>query len=462
MSIKAIIFDLDGVLVETKKIHFDALNKAIEKHDKNYIIKYSDHLTRFDGLSTKRKLELLNNDGLSKSLIEKINNEKKNITEKMLSQKLNFNSDIFDLFKYFKISGFKLGIATNAIRKTLETAINILGIGDFLDFTISNEEVKYSKPHSEIYLKSFLHLGLNPKQVIIIEDSKLGREAAYNSGAYCLEIENFKIDLTIDNIIKKISNIEKNKKMQKWKSDKLNILIPMAGHGSRFKEKGYVFPKPLIAIKNKPMIQVAIENLAIEANYNFIILKEHHEKYNIKNVLSLCAENCNIIELDHVTEGAACTSLLSEKFIDNDNPLLIANSDQYIEWDSSETMYSFISSDIDGAILTFQSTHPKWSYAKLDENNFVIEVAEKKPISTNATAGLYYWKKGSDYVKYAKQMINKNIRVNNEFYICPVYNEAILDKKKIIIKEIKEMWGLGTPEDLEEFMNSKLNSIKNI
>ena len=125
-------------------------------------------------------------------------------------------------------------------------------------------------------------------------------------------------------------------------------------------------------------------------------------------------------------------------------------------------MYSFISSDIDGAILTFQSTHPKWSYAKLDENNFVIEVAEKKPISTNATAGLYYWKKGSDYVKYAKQMINKNIRVNNEFYICPVYNEAILDNKKIIIKESKEMWGLGTPEDLEEFMNSKLNSLKHI
>ncbi len=462
MKIKAIIFDLDGVLIETKNIHFDALNKAIEKYDKNYVIKYSDHLTRFDGLSTKNKLQLLASDGLGNNFLQKINNEKKNITEKMLRQKLKFNVDIYELFKYFKNLGFKLGIATNAIRKTLDTATNILDIREFLDFTISNEEVRNAKPHSEIYLKSFLHLGLNPKQVVIIEDSKLGRDAAYNSGGYCLEIENFKEDLTIDNILKKISNIEKKEKMQKWKSDKLNILIPMAGHGSRFKEKGYVFPKPLIAIKNKPMIQLAIENLAIEANYNFIILKEHHDKYNIKNVLSLCAENCNIIELDHVTEGAACTSLLSEKFIDNDNPLLIANSDQYIEWDSSETMYSFISSDIDGAILTFQSTHPKWSYAKLDENNFVVEVAEKKPISTNATAGLYYWKKGSDYVKYAKQMIDKNIRVNNEFYICPVYNEAILDKKKIIIKEIKEMWGLGTPEDLEEFMNSKVNSLKHI
>lgn len=139
--------------------------------------------------------------------------------------------------------------------------------------------------------------------------------------------------------------INQDKSTYKWKSDKLNILIPMAGHGSRFKEKGYVFPKPLISIKNQPMIQTVVQNIAIEANFHFIILKEHNEKYNIKNVLKLCTEKSNIIELDHVTEGAACTSLLAEKFIDNDSPLLIANSDQYIKWDSSETMYSITSSN---------------------------------------------------------------------------------------------------------------------
>ena len=146
------------------------------------------------------------------------------------------------------------------------------------------------------------------------------------------------------------------------------------------------------------MIQTVVENIAIEANFHFIILKEHNQKYNIKNVLKLCSENCNIIELDHVTEGAACTSLLAEKFLDNDKPLLIANSDQFIKWDSSETMYSITSSDVDSAILTFKSTHPKWSYAKVDNNNRVIEVAEKNPISDNATVGIYYRNKGSDYV----------------------------------------------------------------
>jgi dTDP-glucose pyrophosphorylase len=114
-----------------------------------------------------------------------------------------------------------------------------------------------------------------------------------------------------------------------------------------------------------------------------------------------------------------------------------------------------IADDVDGGILTFESTHPKWSFAKTDENGFVTEVAEKKPISNLATCGIYYWKKGSDYVKFAEQMIKKNIRVNNEFYVCPVFNEAIADSKKIKTFSVKRMWGIGTPEDLNTFLMNK-------
>ena len=202
------------------------------------------------------------------------------------------------------------------------------------------------------------------------------------------------------------------------------------------------------------MIQLVIENLNIDANYIFIVQKEHVEKYNIKQMLEILKPGCAVIELDEVTEGAAVTTLLAKEFIDNDSPLLLANSDQYIEWDSSEVMYNFLNSDIDGGILTFDSTHPKWSYAKVDESNFVTEVAEKNPISNNATV-VYIFKKGSDYVKYAEEMIQKDIRVNGEFYVCPVFNEAINDAKKIKIKNIDEMWGIGTPEDLDNFLNLK-------
>jgi dTDP-glucose pyrophosphorylase len=158
------------------------------------------------------------------------------------------------------------------------------------------------------------------------------------------------------------------------------------------------------------------------------------------------------VYVDSVTEGAACTTLLAKEFIDNDMHLLIANSDQFVEWDSTRFYYQLTDQNADAGIATFKSTHPKWSYAKLGNDGFVTEVAEKNPISENATVGIYYWNKGSDYVRYAEQMILKNIRTANEFYVCPVFNEAILDNKKISIWSIDKMWGLGTPEDLKYYL----------
>jgi dTDP-glucose pyrophosphorylase len=147
--------------------------------------------------------------------------------------------------------------------------------------------------------------------------------------------------------------------------------------------------------------------------------------------------------------------LLAKEFIDNDNPILMANSDQYIEWDAFEFMKNNINNNFDGSILTFEATHPKWSFVKIDNEGFVTEVAEKKPISNIATVGIYWWLKGSDFVKYAEKMIEKDIRVNNEFYICPVFNEAIAEDKKIGIFNVDEMWGIGTPEDLNYFLSTK-------
>lgn len=234
----------------------------------------------------------------------------------------------------------------------------------------------------------------------------------------------------------------------------MNIIIPAAGAGSRFKNAGYTFPKPLIDVKGKPMIQIVVENLNIEGNYTYIVQKEHHEKYNLKYLLNMITPNCNIIVIDGITEGAACTTLLAKEYIDNDQPLMIANSDQYIYWNSVEFMYTMVAGNNDGGILTFKSTHPKWSYAKLDNELNICEVAEKKVISDIATVGVYYWTEGANYIKYAEQMINKNIRVNNEFYVAPVFNEAIDDGKKFKIYNVDKMWGLGTPEDLNYFLEN--------
>ena len=453
-KIKGLIFDLDGVLVNTKKIHYDALNLALKKF-KIKEISFKDHLNIFDGLPTSKKLEILNNKNiLDKKYNKFIIDIKQKNTLKLLSKDIKYNEKIYRTFS--KLSkDFKISLATNAVQKTLDLCLRKLKIKKFISFCFSNEDVKNNKPHPEVYLKCLVKMGLKPSETIIFEDSHHGVMAAQDSGCLLYTVKNIS-DINYSNIIKSIKNNNSNKmkknKSNFWSDPNLNILIPMAGAGSRFKEAGYIFPKPLIEINNKPMIQCVIDSLNLEGNFIFIVQKEHQDKYNINSVLKILKPNCKIIELDEITEGAACTTLLAKKYIDNNNPLIIANSDQYIEWDSIKSMYNFNSKKIDGSILTFNAIHPKWSYAKTDKNNFVTEVAEKKVISKNATVGVYFWKKGNDYVKYAEQMIKKNIRVNNEFYVCPVFNEAISDKKKIIIDPVHKMHGLGTPQDLNDFL----------
>jgi len=300
-----------------------------------------------------------------------------------------------------------------------------------------------------------LMAGVSPKETLIVEDSHHGRQAALESGANLCAVRDCQ-DLSLEKIQNYLNVASENKVKPKWQGGNMNVLIPMAGAGSRFEKAGYTFPKPLIEVNGKPMIQVVVENLNIDAKHIFIVQKEHYEKYNLKYLLNLITENnCEIVQVDGMTEGAACTTLLAKELINNNEPLVMANSDQFVEWDSNEFMYSMTADNIDAGILTFNSTHPKWSFAKLNEDGFVSEVAEKKPISDIATVGVYYWNKGSDYVKYAEQMISKDVRVNNEFYVCPVFNEAIQDDKKVKVFPIEKMWGLGTPEDLDIFLKDK-------
>ncbi len=235
----------------------------------------------------------------------------------------------------------------------------------------------------------------------------------------------------------------------------LNIVIPMAGRGSRFADAGYELPKPLIDVNGKPMIEVVTNNIRPNREHRFIYIcqEEHLKKYNLESELNRMSPGCQIITIDHITEGAACTVLLAEKLIDNDDELMIANSDQYVDTDIND--YVDKMGDFDGLIMTMPADHPKWSYIRFDENGYVTEVREKEVISHEATVGIYNYKHGSDFVQYSHQMIDKNIRVNNEFYVAPVYNEMIADGKKIVFHNVGEkMHGLGTPEDLNIFINS--------
>lgn len=237
----------------------------------------------------------------------------------------------------------------------------------------------------------------------------------------------------------------------------MKILVLMAGRGQRFIDAGYNLPKPLININGKPMIQHVIENIGIEAEYIFLTLKEHCDKYMLRYILPLiCDKNpCKIIEVDQITEGAACTALLAkDNLLGFEEELLIINSDQLVFWDPNHFINYMRFKKADGGILTFTASNSKWSFVKLkDETNLIIEVAEKKPISNTATVGIYYFKSSSKFVQCAKQMINKNIRTNNEFYLAPSYNELIEVGGKVYSYPVAEMIGLGTPVDLEKYLN---------
>jgi HAD superfamily hydrolase (TIGR01509 family) len=441
----AFIFDLDGVLVDSKKIHFNSLNLALSEINKAYVISEKEQSEIFEGLSTKAKLDIIS---YSKGLPKEFHNiiwEKKQSYSSEMFKVFDKDEDLIKLFKLIKAFNIKIGVASNAIRETVVGSLKSLGIHDFIDYALSNEDVSNPKPNPEIYKTMMSLLGSSPEKTIIFEDSDIGQAAAKGSLAKLFPVTERK-DINLSYISKAIEFLLPNSFP--------NILIPMAGNGSRFFNAGYKDPKPLINVEGKPMIQRVVENIKIPGKYIFIVQSEHYEKYNLESKLSNLIPGCKIIQVNGVTDGAARTALLAKEYIDNQRPLVIANSDQLLDWDSSDFISQLLKDGSDGNMALFLANEEKWSYAKI-KNNRIIEVAEKVVISNNASTGIYGWAKGSDYVRYAEQMIDKNIRVNNEFYICPVYNEAIEDSKNILPMFVTKMHGLGTPEDLEQYLNNK-------
>ena len=238
----------------------------------------------------------------------------------------------------------------------------------------------------------------------------------------------------------------------------------MAGAGSRFVKAGDKDPKAFIDVDGKTMIERVLDNLQYpNARYILIARKEHLEsRLDLASAIKK-KYNVEFITIDKLTEGTVCTVLHARKLINNNIPMVIANSDQIIDIKFEDFVNDCLQRHLDGSIMTFldEERNPKWSFAKVDERGFVIEVKEKQLISNRATVGIYMWQKGKDFIDSSIDMIAENERVNNEFYTCPTYNYLIENGKKIGIYDIKfeEMHGIGTPEDLNKYLEllKKLN-----
>lgn len=240
----------------------------------------------------------------------------------------------------------------------------------------------------------------------------------------------------------------------------LNIVIPMAGLGSRFASAGYSLPKPLIPVHGISMIELVVRNLTPNTPHRFIFIcqEAHCEKYDLEVLLANCSPGSELVVINGITAGAASTVLCARGLIDNDTPLLIANSDQYVSLDINDFIAEV--GVLDGLIMTMWADDPKWSFAEVDANRRVSRVVEKEVISNNATVGIYYFKSGKLFVQAADMMIKQELRVNGEFYVAPVYNQIIRDNGDIRIFDVESvggrMFGLGTPNDLEKFIVDRL------
>ncbi|MHA4868439.1 glycosyltransferase family 2 protein [Duganella sp. PWIR1] len=238
----------------------------------------------------------------------------------------------------------------------------------------------------------------------------------------------------------------------------INIVVPMAGHGSRFANAGYTDPKPLIPIGGRPMIEVVIDNLRPSQPHRFIFVcqQAHLEQYGLGERLQAIAPGCAIVPVTQVTEGAACTVLLTRALIDNATPLMIANCDQYIDIKIDDYLAQMSAQQLDGLIMTMSADHPKWSYVRFGADGAIVEVVEKQVVSDEATVGIYNYARGSDFVAAADAMIAANERVNGEFYVAPAYNAMIAQGSRLgyynIGSDRAGMYGLGVPEDLDYFL----------
>jgi UDP-N-acetylglucosamine diphosphorylase / glucose-1-phosphate thymidylyltransferase / UDP-N-acetylgalactosamine diphosphorylase / glucosamine-1-phosphate N-acetyltransferase / galactosamine-1-phosphate N-acetyltransferase len=236
----------------------------------------------------------------------------------------------------------------------------------------------------------------------------------------------------------------------------MKVVVPMAGRGSRFANSSFSRPKPLIEVLGKPMFTWAIESLD-GMDYSEIIviaLKEHESQFGLRELMNKYVKvPFQLVLIDEVTEGQLCTVLAAKPLIQTSESLLIIASDTLIEGDMLADLVK--EEDIDGIISVLNLPGEQWSFAKVDSDGKVIEVAEKTRISDWASTGMYYFKSGANFVEEAERLINRNERTRGEFYIMPLYQKLIDSGLNIRIAKAKNMWDMGTPEALAQFVANK-------
>jgi HAD superfamily hydrolase (TIGR01509 family) len=446
--IKLIAFDLDGVLAATVDIHFETFNQALAEVAPGVSITRAQQDGRFEGVSTADKLKTLTvEQGLRVEDYPRVIAAKRRLTADAIRDRIKPNSQHVEMLTRLR-PRYKLALVSNATAPSVLPVLEAAGLVEHLDFILSRDDFERPKPAPDGYVRAMELADALPCETLVVEDSHVGREAARRAGAHLLAVADC-AEVSHERVTRRIAVIEAGG----LKHEDLTVLVPMAGEGSRFKTAGYEKPKPLIDVLGKPMVQRVVESLNLpEANYTFAVRQQHQHDFDLNALLWEFAPGCIIIPIPEKTDGAARTVLLAQHGFRLDKPLLIFNSDQILDFDPQPFLDDIVARKLDGSILTFNACDPKYSYVRLGSDGLVAEVAEKRVISDLCTSGLYFWRLGIDFIRCAAAMIRKDIRVNNEYYVVPTYNEAIAEGLRIGHFPGRRIHDLGTPEGLMAYL----------
>jgi HAD superfamily hydrolase (TIGR01509 family) len=441
------LFDLDGVLVDYRNLHRDAFLQAWNNVHTAYTISPPFHAEHLEARSTRQKIAWLGTHFSIDPRCEEVSSLKQRFTQSLLEVAPVYQKTR-EALRHAKLAGVRFACCSNSVRATVETSLRKLGPLDQFEVILSNEDVAEPKPSPIMYTTAMTHLEATRDSAIVFEDSAVGKAAAAAAGLRVVEIVDA-LEITsafLDYVLK--HGVRPS-------PPTINVVVPMAGLGSRFVKEGYSTPKPFLPIFERPMFETVLRNIIPpslfgNARIHLIVREEHRSLFE-----GHAMPNLVVHSVPALTEGAACTVLTVKEYIDNDAPLVIANSDQYLEWEAEDFYRALYHPDWDGVISTFQQEDPtdlRWSYANVNVEGEVTQVAEKRFIGPLATTGIYGWKKGSDFVRDALTMITDDVRVNGEFYVCPVYNTGVARGLRIRTLNCKKMWGLGVPVDYEYFL----------
>ena len=447
MNKNVFLFDLDGVLADTHDIQCNSTFDALRNY-KNVILEAKDDIDLiYSTIPTKDKLVILCNKGLIKENdIDSIYELKKQLCNSHLSI-LSEDKEKQQLFRHLKDNDCKIAVITNGNKASSKIILNNIGVSQYVDLLITNEDVNNRKPHPEPYIRAISHFGKSLEDYIIFEDSEVGLLAARATGVSVEEVVNVK-DVNIRNISKFLYP----------KPPEVNILIPMAGLGSRFSERGFKKTKPLIDVDGVPMIDKVISSLDISGNYIFVV-RNNQDTQTIKGYIYKNYANAKVIDVNYLTEGPASSCYLAKSLINNNAELIITNCDQYLEWNSNKFLSDARDNNYDCSVLTYKSSDQKNSFLETDDKGKVIKIIEKEVISDNALVGVHYFKEGKLFIESYEDIFKKNVKVKDEYYMSTVCNNMInkYNVGYMSLGDGEKYWSLGTPSDYFEFLKHRCN-----